>query len=705
MDILQNLNPKQIEAVTTVDGPILIIAGAGSGKTKTLTHRIAYLIKEKGVKPHNILAVTFTNKAAAEMRQRVAGLLGDQHKMPFVGTFHSTCVRILRVEYKNLGLPSGFLIYDTDDQLAVLKESIKEAGVSVDQFKPNSVLAAISSAKNKLQTPEDFLANTSGYFEEISVKCYEIYQNKLNKAGALDFDDLIMKTTLLFKQNAELLKKYQEFFKFVLVDEYQDTNHSQYMFTGMLADKYKNICVVGDDWQSIYKWRGADISNILEFERDYPNAKVILLEQNYRSSQNILDASYGVISKNVNRKDKKLFSDKDQGEAIQVVGVADEKAEGRFIVGKIKELTRIGAAHPLQLPLRDGERKCGCHPSEMGHTPSNSSSESHTSPSPSSERRGGLGYKDFAVLYRTNAQSRAIEEAFLTAGIPYRIVGGLKFYSRKEVKDILAYLRLILNPRDKVSIARVINVPARGIGQTTLEKLLKTLDLGAEEALAEIKSVDAINGSKQKAIDSFFKLIDKTREQFFSPPSGGELPVGLSHLIDFILKASGYDKYIQTDKDAEARWENIQELFTAVEKYNNRPVEEALKMFLEEVALVADTDEVDSDHNVVNLMTLHSSKGLEFNTVFIAGMEENILPHSRSTNGNAEEMEEERRLCYVGMTRAKERLFLIYAQIRRLYGNSVISVPSRFLRDIPDYLAEFQQKLDDFGDVIEVDEF
>jgi len=656
MDILNGLNQKQREAVLAVNGPVLILAGAGSGKTKTLTHKIAYLIEEKGVMPYNILAVTFTNKAAAEMKQRIAKLLGGQNKMPFVGTFHSICVRILRMEYKNIGLPSGFLIYDTNDQLSVLKESIKEAGVSTDQFKPSSVLAAISSAKNKLQSPQDFLENSGGYFESVAAKCYEIYQGKLQKAGALDFDDLIMKTVLSFKNNSELLKKYQEIFKFVLVDEYQDTNHSQYLLTGMLADKHKNICVVGDDWQSIYKWRGADISNILEFERDYPDAKVILLEQNYRSSQTILDASYGVISKNVNRKDKKLFSTKNSGEAISIVNVMDEKKESAFIVNKIRELI-------------DGDLS------------------------------RELKYKDFAVLYRTNAQSRAVEEAFLTARIPYRIVGGLKFYSRREIKDILAYLRIVLNPRDKVSIARVINVPARGIGQTTLTKLLKEI-----ENESDISKIESINKTKQQAINSFFRLIDKTREHFFDSSSGEALP----QLIDFILKASGYDKFVQADKEAEARWENIQELFTAVEKYTDYPAEDALKMFLEEVALVSDTDEVDTDNNVVNLMTLHSSKGLEFNTVFIAGMEENILPHSRSVNGNTEELEEERRLCYVGMTRAKERLFLTYAQTRHIYGSTVFSTPSRFLQDIPEHLREQTSCDNGFledGKVIIVDDF
>lgn len=645
MDILKDLNQKQQEAVIHTDGPLLIIAGAGSGKTKTLTHRIAYLIREKGVSPHGILAVTFTNKAAAEMKERIKSLLDGKIQLPFMGTFHSICVRILRSEYRNLEIPSGFLIYDSADQASIIKEAIKEAGVSADQFKPGSVLAGISSAKNKFKSPQDFIESADGYYESIIAKCYEIYQEKLNKAGALDFDDLIMKTALLFKNNAEVLRKYQNIFKHVLVDEYQDTNHAQYLLTNFLSQKHKNICVVGDDWQSIYKWRGADISNILEFEKDYPDAKVILLEQNYRSSQNILDGSHGVISKNINRKEKKLFSSKDKGDAIAIVKVPSEREEGKFIVNKIQEIIAND-------PMRN------------------------------------LKYNDFAILYRTNAQSRSLEEAFLAAGIPYRIVGGLKFYARKEIKDILAYLRLVLNPKDKVSISRIINIPIRGIGETTLKKVLDAVESGAD-----LSAIDGLNEGKQKAVNSFFRLLDKTREQLANKD------FSLSKIIDFILMASGYDKHIQSDKDAEARWENIQELFTAAEKFNSLPAEEALKRFLEEVALVADTDEIESTGNVVNLMTLHSSKGLEFNTVFLAGMEEGILPHSRSVNAaNQEDLEEERRLCYVGMTRAKERLFLIHAQIRKIYGSSVCSSPSRFIYDIPKDLVENVDFSDSFGD-------
>lgn len=685
--LLQNLNDKQIEAVQTIDGPVLIIAGAGSGKTKTLTHRIAYLIKEKSVDARNILAVTFTNKAAGEMKERVIRLLdasetdslllpasssGRGSNIPFIGTFHSVCVRILRREAKNLNISNNFLIYDADDQISLMKESLKELNISAEQFKPNSILASISMAKNKLQSPADFLEQSGGYFESIAAKCYELYQDKLQKAEALDFDDLIMKIVLAFKNNPQILEKYQNIFKFILVDEYQDTSHLQYQFVNLLAKKHQNLCVVGDDWQSIYKWRGADIANILEFERDYPKAKVILLEQNYRSSQNILDASYGIISKNVNRKDKKLWSAKEKGSSISAAMVCNEKEEGYFIVEKIREIAGAVPALPVET-----ERSRVCPPS-------------------SEERK--LLYKDFAVLYRTNAQSRVLEEAFIAAGIPYKIVGGLKFYSRKEIKDVLAYLRLILNPYDKVSIARVINLPQRGLGKTTVDKLLKTLEISDRNRPIEEIKIESVDSSKQKAINSFFKLLFVCKEK--------SKEFSLTKLIDFLLTASGYGTYIQSIDEGEARWENIQELFTAAAKFDKLPCEEGLRIFLEEVALVADTDELEPTNNVVNLMTLHSSKGLEFNNVFIAGMEEGILPHSRiAVNNNPEDLEEERRLCYVGMTRAKERLFLIFTQTRNIYGNTALTRPSRFLRDIPEHLVEFEETSGEFGErVINLDE-
>lgn len=677
--LLQDLNPKQIEAVQTIDGPVLIIAGAGSGKTKTLTHRIAYLIKEKGVNPQSVLAVTFTNKAAGEMKERVMKLLnvGEGHPQgaplhPVIGTFHSVCVRILRREAKNLGVSNNFVIYDADDQSSLIKESLKELNISTDQFKPSSILASISMAKNKLESPADFAQNSGGYFESVVAKCYELYQDKLSKAEALDFDDLIMKIVLALKNNLQILEKYQNIFKFILVDEYQDTSHLQYELINLLAKKHQNLCVVGDDWQSIYKWRGADIANILEFERDYPSAKVILLEQNYRSSQNILDASYGIISKNVNRKDKKLWSTKEKGSAISIAMVSNEKEEGYFIVEKIREI--------VIPPLPEG--------GVFGSPPSGGGVRGGAQP---------LQYKDFAVLYRTNAQSRALEEAFIASGVPYKIVGGLKFYSRKEVKDVLAYLRLILNPYDKVSIARVINLPQRGLGKTTVDKLLKTLEASdRNQSLEEIK-IDGVDSSKQKAINSFFKLLFVCKEK--------SKEFSLTKLIDFLLTASGYGSYIQSVDEGEARWENIQELFTAAAKFDALPCEEALRAFLEEVALVADTDELEPTNNVVNLMTLHSSKGLEFKTVFITGIEEGILPHSRTFANNPEDLEEERRLCYVGMTRAKERLFLIYTQMRTIYGSTVLSRPSRFLRDIPEHLVEFEETSGEFGErVINLDE-
>lgn len=626
MDILQGLNEKQQEAVQTVNGAVLIIAGAGSGKTKTLTHRIAYLIQENKAHPLNILAVTFTNKAATEMRERVKNLINGKSRMPLIGTFHSVCARMLRSEAEQIGINKNFLIYDSSDQLSLMKESLKEVGASLDQFNPSSVLSMISSAKNGLETADLFSNRASGYFEEITAKSYHVYQEKLQKANALDFDDLIMKTVLMLRNFPAILEKYQNVFKFVMVDEYQDTNYSQYSLTNLLAKKHSNLCVVGDDWQSIYGWRGADIGNILKFEKDYPQAKIVLLEQNYRSSQEILDASYGIISKNINRKDKRLWSDKKNGAKPIVAQVAGSTDEGLFIINQIQQIIE--------------ENRFEEHP---------------------------LTFNDFAVLYRTNAQSRALEEVFLSAGVSYKIVGGLKFYSRKEIKDILAYLRLVLNPSDKISIARIINVPPRGIGKITLDKFLKNLDSD--------KKFDGINSSKEEAISSFLDTMDKIRAKMINS--------SLSELLDFTLTVSGYTDYIQKDKDREERWENIQELFTVVEKFKDKDCETSLKSFLEEVSLLSDSDEVETKNNTVNLMTIHSSKGLEFNTVFMAGMDEGIFPHSLTTRGEPKDLEEERRLCYVGMTRAKERLFLIHAQLRTVYGNTVFLQPSRFLDDIP----------------------
>ncbi len=631
MDILKDLNKQQQEAVQTTDGAVLIIAGAGSGKTKTLTHRIAYLIQENKNHPLNILAVTFTNKAAKEMRERVRALLNGESSMPIIGTFHSICARILRKEAEQIGISKNFLIYDSSDQLSLMKESLKEIAVSLDQFNPSSILSTISSAKNGLETSTIFSERASGYFEEIAAKAYHVYQKKLREANALDFDDLIMQTVLMLQNMPSILEKYQSIFKFVMIDEYQDTNFSQYTLTNLLAKKHNNLCVVGDDWQSIYGWRGADIGNILKFEKDYPQAKIVLLEQNYRSSQEILDASYGIISKNVNKKDKQLWSNKKNGSKPIVAEVAGSTDEGLFIINQIQQIIE----------------------------------ETRFTENP-------LTFNDFAVLYRTNAQSRALEETFLSNSIPYKIVGGLKFYSRKEIKDILAYLRLILNPADKISITRVVNVPPRGIGKITLDKFFKNLESD--------QKFEGIQSSKEKAITQFLDTMDKIRAQMATS--------SLSQLLDFTLTASGYTDYIQKDKDKEDRWENIQELFSVIEKFKDTDCETALKSFLEEVSLLSDSDEIDTKQNTVNLMTIHSSKGLEFNTVFIAGMDEGIFPHSLTTRGEPKDLEEERRLCYVGMTRAKERLFMIHAQLRTVYGNTLFLQPSRFLGEIPKEMKE-----------------
>jgi len=631
MNILQGLNTKQQEAVQTINGAVLIIAGAGSGKTKTLTHRIAYLIQESKIHPLNILAVTFTNKAATEMRERVKTLLDGKSRMPVIGTFHSVCSRILRSEAEQVGISKNFLIYDSGDQLSLIKESLKEVGASLDQFNPSSVLSTISSAKNGLETAELFSERASGYFEEMVAKAYHVYQEKLQKANALDFDDLIMKTVLMLRDCPTVLEKYQNIFKFIMVDEYQDTNYSQYTLTNLLAKKHHNLCVVGDDWQSIYGWRGADIGNILKFEEDYPQAKIILLEQNYRSSQEILDASYGIISKNIHRKDKRLWSDKANGTKPVVAKVAGSTDEGLFIIGQIQQI------------IED---------TRFEENP--------------------ISFNDFAILYRTNAQSRALEETFLSAGISYKIVGGLKFYSRKEIKDILAYLRLVLNPSDKISIARVINLPPRGIGKVTLTKFLDHMD--------DDTKFDDINSSKEMAIKTFLDIMNRIREKMKD--------CSLSELLDFVITSSGYGDYIQKDKEREERWENIQELFTVVEKFKSDDCETCLKNFLEEVSLLSDSDEIETKNNTVNLMTIHSSKGLEFNTVFMAGMDEGIFPHSLTMRGESKDLEEERRLCYVGMTRAKERLFMIHAQLRTVYGKTVFLQPSQFLDEIPEKMRD-----------------
>ena len=684
-NVLKNLNDKQKEAVRTTDGPVLVIAGPGSGKTKVLTHRIAYLIKNKNVNPNNILAVTFTNKAAQEMKERIKKLLqetGDvntlasssnfsdsfegltdengvsvfqrsSYQLPAIGTFHSICVRILRMETPFIEYKKDFVIYDSDDQISTIKKVMKEIQINPEQFKPTSVLAHISNAKNELKTAREYSETANDYFQENISKVYNGYQKKLLESNAMDFDDLIMQTTILFSKNPEVLKKYQNKYKYVLVDEYQDTNRAQYNLVNLLSKAHRNLCVVGDDWQSIYKWRGADIKNILEFEKNYPETMVVLLEQNYRSTQMILNASSHIIAKNVNKKEKKLWTDRTSGYTIVAYEAKNEKGEAEFVVSEIAKLN--GQNEKIKLG-------------------------------------------DIAILYRTNAQSRSIEEAFLQYNVPYKIIGGVKFYARKEVKDVTAYLRLIQNPNDPISFERVVNIPSRKIGKTTTEKVLAESRKEKKDIIETILSYDNNNltSDKIKKLKQFAKLIKDGQKKCSE--------VKTLEFLGYLIKKIEFEKYIKDGTDeGERRWENVLELFTAIEKYKDLPARDGVKIFLEEIALAADIDNMDSSHDTVTLMTLHSSKGLEFNTVFIIGLEEGLLPHSRSLSDLAE-MEEERRLCYVGITRAKERVYLLFAKTRKIYGSIQANYPSRFISDIPENLIE--SKVQDYGfedEYIEVD--
>ncbi len=692
-NVLENLNERQQKAVTATDGPVLIIAGPGSGKTKVLTHRIAYIIKNKAVSPTNILAVTFTNKAAQEMKSRVGVLLekmvyaDNQNfyeksennfntkyqipntKYPVIGTFHSICVRILRQEAELIGYKKGFTIYDDSDQQTIVKKIMNDLQINPEQFNPRAVLSHISNAKNELKSPKDFSDVADGYFQEQVSIVYNAYQKKIKENNSLDFDDLIMQTILLFLDKPEILRKYQSKFQYVMVDEYQDTNYAQYKLVDLLSKAHRNLCVVGDDWQSIYKWRGADIRNILDFEKNYSEAEVILLEQNYRSTQTILDASYQIISRNVNRKEKKLWSEKEAGEPIVIYEAADEKGEAEFV---ISEIARLTTKKNVTLSLSKGDKF------------SESAILRQVQDDKVDDQK--INLKDIAILYRTNAQSRSIEEAFLQYGVPYKIVGGIKFYLRKEVKDIIAYLRLIQNPNDTASLERIINIPKRDIGQVTFGKIMAEMENSGNDVIEALSNLKCENISKEriKKIKSFAEIILKCQNKIDK--------IKISELLSYLLKSINYEKHIKdgTD-DGEKRWENVKELFSAVEKYDNLPAKENLKIFLEEIALATDLDKIDDSQDAVTLMTLHSAKGLEFSAVFIIGMEEGLLPHSRSIQ-DPSEMEEERRLCYVGITRAKKKAYLIFARTRKIYGSTQANMPSRFISDIPEELAEFKRQ-------------
>lgn len=640
------LNPEQKRAALTVDGPVLILAGAGSGKTKTLTHRIAYLLAGRHVRPESILAVTFTNKAAQEMRERVAHMLERAaeaeekvYRIPqFIGTFHNISARILRRDIDRLGYGKDFNIVDADEQLALVKKSMKELEINPDQVKPRSILEAISNAKNRELSAERFLSMAEGYFEELVGKVYQRYQTGLVEANALDFDDLILLTVRLLAEHPDVLEQYQETFRYIMVDEYQDTNPLQYRLVKLLAAKYRNLFVIGDDYQSIYSWRQADIRNILSFETDYPEAVVITLDQNYRSTQSILDAATAVINHNVNQRHKKLWTDKGAGDTIALYPAESEEDEAGFVAREIRQIAR-----ERQIP-----------------------------------------YHSFAVLYRTNAQSRAIEEAFLRESLPYRIVGGLKFYQRKEVKDVVAYVRFLSNPRDFLALERVVNEPKRGIGPTTLKTWTDTARARGIDFLAIIptlKSEGLLPERKVVTIEAFMELFAHWQDSL-----AHEAGLTLRMLLDVITRESGYLESLRDGTpEGEAREENVQELFSVAQKYDGVPVREAVSRFLEEVALASDTDSIDQRADAIHLMTVHSAKGLEFPVVFIIGLEEGIFPHSRSALSGAE-LEEERRLMYVALTRAKEKAYLIHADMRTIFGSTQMNPPSRFLEEIPEAL-------------------
>ena len=643
MSIYDTLNEPQREAVLHADGPLLILAGAGSGKTRVLTHRIAYLIEELGVNPWNILAITFTNKAAGEMRQRVDDLVGFGSESIWVSTFHSMCVRILRRFIDRLGYDSRFTIYDTDDQKTLMKAVCKKVDIDTKRFKERMLLSVISSAKNEMILPEEFELNACGDFAQLKIaKVYREYEAQLKANNALDFDDLLVKTVQLLQTQPDVRENYQERFRYIMVDEYQDTNTVQFKLVSLLAGKYRNLCVVGDDDQSIYKFRGANIRNILDFEKEYPDAKVIKLEQNYRSTGNILNAANGVISNNKGRKDKTLWTANGEGEKISLRQFDTAYDEAEFIAEDIKK-----------------------------------------------EVRDGASYNDNAVLYRTNAQSRLLEEKFIAMNIPYKIVGGINFYARREIKDILAYLKTVDNGQDDLSVRRIINVPKRGIGLTTINRIQEAADargLSFYEALLAPEMIPGVGRSASK-LDSFAALIE-----YFKGQAEKE---SLTDLLNEILDMTGYAQNLEADDeiDAESRLQNIEELLNKAAAYEedceDRGEKATLSGFLEEVALVADIDSLEEDQDYVVLMTLHSAKGLEFPHVYLAGMEDGLFPSYMTITGDdPEELEEERRLCYVGITRAEQKLTLTCARKRMVRGETQYNRISRFVTEIPPELLD-----------------
>ena len=634
--ILEELNEEQRAAVLHTEGPVLVFAGAGSGKTRVLTYRIAYLIKERGVRPYEILAVTFTNKAANEMKERIEHLLGTTAGGLWAGTFHGICARILRERGREIGIDQNFTIFDDSDQLALVRDCMDELNLDQKRYQPRAILDLISRAKERLIDPNDFASHFQGQNEAVAQKVYPLYQKKLCENRAMDFDDLIMQAVWLLRTNESAREHYQTRFRYILVDEYQDINYAQYVFVRLLAGKHRNIFCVGDDDQSIYRWRGADVSIILQFESDYPDATVYKLEQNYRSTKKILEAANKVVSRNRSRADKKLWTENSEGCDIELIEAGNE----------IDEAERV--AYSIQQKVLSGKRK----------------------------------YSDIAVLYRINAQSRVLEDTFIRQGIPHKLVGAVRFYERKEIKDIIAYLRLAANPLETLSLKRVINVPHRGIGSTSLarlEEFAATNRISLYEALHRLDEAEDIPKRAKVAMQSFVAIIDHLHEL------SANLPV--NRLTEEVVTVTGYIDALLQERTAEAesRIENVKELLGVTDQFVQSAEDPSLAAFLEQVSLISDIDTYDPSGNAVTLMTLHSAKGLEFPVVYIVGMEEGILPHRRSATDN-EELEEERRLCYVGMTRAKEELIFSHAYKRTLMGQTQLSEPSRFLRDIPEEL-------------------
>jgi len=644
--LLSSLNPVQREAVLHTEGPVLVVAGAGSGKTRILTHRIAHLIREKGVSPWAILAITFTNRAAGEMAERVEGLLGERVASGmWVLTFHSACTRILRREHAHLGIPSSFSIYDEGDTQRVIQMCVKEANLDPKRFPPRGIAAAIGKAKDHLLSPADVAMEAGGFYERAVADVYAAYQRRLQGAGALDFDDLIVRTVWLFRDHPEVLEHYQERFPYVLIDEYQDTNRAQYHLVNLLAAKHRNLCVVGDADQGVYSWRGATIQNLLDFERDYPDAAVFVLEQNYRSSQNILALANALIEHNLERQPKSLWTEARSGELVVRMRADDEHDEAWWVAGEVARLA-------------DEE---------------------------------GYRYGDVAVFYRTNAQSRVLEDVFARAGMSYRVVGGQRYYERKEIKDALAYLRLLVNPADVISARRVVNAPKRGIGEATvaaLEAFARDEELTFLEAGERADQIGVLGTRARGAVAGFVAIMDGLSRLL---EEKGSVP----RLVEAAFTDTGYLAELEAERtvEAEGRIENLKELVGVAAEFEARSPDGRLGEFLEQVALVTDQDEYEDEDSTVTLMTLHTAKGLEFPAVFIVGMEDGVFPHYRSM-GDASQLEEERRLAYVGITRARERLYLCHAWSRNLFGASNYNPPSRFLGEVPEGLVRMVEGRD-----------